>query len=910
MKRHPVRHLLAWTVLSCLFACTDMAVVQEPVDCEPVPQPSFEYRFAIADSLTKATLSDEGVFWEEGDAVGLFAGSGASRPAGVDVTTTPKTIVFTAGEPLAAGTPVYAYYPYQEGNSSATATRVTFASSQRGASRSAMPMTGIPTSIGDGEGHSGVIHFLNLGSVIDFRVFSSLYSGETVRAVYFNVTEGTNPICGEACLDLTGVTASDTGSLELTWPEGPAVSSVKLVQTATVAATKDEAAEDHLYLVVPPGTYSGTFVVVTNEARYTFHTTGKVFNRNGLKRMNLNLDNAEREAIGASYVKIQSASELAGGGTFLIVYENGPYAFKPVASGTGNLLASSGNLFRVTRDGSVINGGGDVDACQVVFEPASGGNYYMKAAALGKYFYPSGSSIAASDTPRTSVAVTVNGGTVNITAGSNNYFKYSTYIGYFRGSTSNSSRELALYKLQGMLQSVQNLQFSAASFTFLTEDCPLPVSNVAGAPVLTGATTPVRYYCSNPAVASVEPYTGALTILGEGSATITAVAEEDDCFYGATASYTLEVHPELTYQLVNDAMNEYFLYEAAHPYTPSDNNSWVEEFARGKSSTNRLDWPKPVPLTWEASVSGTPTVEVYNDADCTSEEIMAYVTNTTANSADIYNLIPGRKYWYVVRSGGTRIAEGHFRTQGRRRIIRVAESPSDNSYANNCRDFGGLTTADGRVVRYGKIFRGSNMDRTSSNGQKDYILNKMKVELDVDLRNSPVTSPNGSNMYNGLGLAQIPKTNANVYKGHTQEEYNSINDLTNRTNMGASLTRIMNAAINNSVAYIHCKVGADRTGFTCLMLEAVLGVDPELCDIDYELTSFFAALDGGTYRKRKVTTSSWFYYPQGVDFINQKSGATFQERAVNYVTSTFNVPIETIRAFQEAMLADPEEVYK
>ena len=114
--------------------------------------------------------------------------------------------------------------------------------------------------------------------------------------------------------------------------------------------------------------------------------------------------------------------------------------------------------------------------------------------------------------------------------------------------------------------------------------------------------------------------------------------------------------------------------------------------------------------------------------------------------------------------------------------------------------------------------------------------------------------------------------------------------------------RIMNAAINDKVVYIHCKVGADRTAFVCLMLEAVLGVDQLSCDIDYELTSFFPSLDGGTYRKRKDKSNSWYYYPRGVERINGKSGATFQDRAVNYVTSTFGIPYSKIQAFQQAML--------
>ena len=634
MKRCFVRLITAITAISACLSCT-YREIDAPFNTETEPAaeavvPCYEYRFAIEESETKATLCDNGVFWEDGDHVGLFAGNGDSRPAPVDVTTNPKTIILSV---------------------------------QQGGERSAMPMVGIPFQISEGEGSSGVIRLRNLGSIIDYRVFSSKYAGETVSSIYFNVSEGTNPISGEASLDITGVTASNIDQMELSWPaEASVISSVRLSQGGIVAATKEAAAESHMYMVVPPGTYTGDFVVETDIATYTFHTTGKVFARNGLKRFNLDLDKAVRV-------------------------------------------------------------------------------------------------------------------------------------------------------------------------------------------------------------------------------------------------------PVVVYSLENQAMAGYFDAVEANPYTPSDNNSYIVTYAKDKSSTNRLDLPKPVPVSWSTPVSSA-TVTVYNDADQTDVEEMAYVTTTTT-SADIYNLIPGREYWYVVNNGNTRIAEGRFRTSGRRRIIRVAESPSGFQYANNCRDFGGLPTIDGRTLKYGKIFRGANMDRTPSNNQEAYIKDKMKVELDVDLRYNPVSqaSSDGSYMFNALGFDQIPQTNANVYVGHTQETYNNIDELTNRTYMGATLTRIMNAAINDKVAYIHCKVGADRTAFVCLMLEAVLGVDQLSCDIDYEITSFFAALDGGNYyidrghyRKRKDYSNTWYYYPRGVDRINAMSGTTFQDRAVNYVTSTFGIPYSKIQAFQNAML--------
>ena len=257
----------------------------------------------------------------------------------------------------------------------------------------------------------------------------------------------------------------------------------------------------------------------------------------------------------------------------------------------------------------------------------------------------------------------------------------------------------------------------------------------------------------------------------------------------------------------------------------------------------------------------------------------------------------------MITVGGTQVATGEFNTTGLRRIINVANSQHGNQYANNCRDFGGLETTDGRTLKYGKIFRGTNMDKTTAE-QQAYLKNVMRIGLDVDLRHSPdnTASNNGSHMYNGLNLSQIETYNSNTYQGHTQETYNSIDDLTNAEKMRATLTRIINAAVNNVGVYIHCKVGADRTGFVCLMLEGILGVKQELCDVDYELTSFCAAIDNQWDRKRNDQSQTYYYYPRGVDRIKARPGATFQEKAIDYVVNVLGVPSEKVTAFQNCML--------
>ena len=106
-----------------------------------------------------------------------------------------------------------------------------------------------------------------------------------------------------------------------------------------------------------------------------------------------------------------------------------------------------------------------------------------------------------------------------------------------------------------------------------------------------------------------------------------------------------------------------------------------------------------------------------------------------------------------------------------------------------------------------------------------------------------------------------------------------------------------------------------------MLLEAILGVEQGLCDVDYELTSFSGAVDGGIGRWRvgtyssggKTLSNNWYYRTkngtvQGVDFIYSLSGGsfgdTFQAKAVNYVVNTLGIPYADVQAFQNNMLED------
>ena len=929
MKKKSVLTLLlaALAAWPAFFSCTQ----KEP---EALPEgDAVEYRFAIAetapaadhqvvasdaqprdpqdqpDPATRAVLEDRGVFWERGDRVGIFAGTAACTSADVDVTTRPKTIVFSSRTPLPAGTNVYACYPYTAADTDVTAAKISIPAVQQGGSLSAMPMAGVPFQVqASDSGTQGVVHFLNLGAVIDFRIYSAQYAGETIRSVTFRADSGAHPVSGEATLDLAGVSVEDERSLALTWPRTvPAASSVTLKQGGTVAATREQAAEGHRYMVLAPGRYTGVVTVTTNAATYTYPFSDKEFARNSLKRINLDLGSsaATREAY---YYRIQSADEVHDGDSFLIACENAlpnAHLLHPVLNGNN----FRGELVNALVTDKGILSTATVDACQVVLEavPGSAGEYYIKVpSANDSYLYPNNNSLGSG---KNACTFTFDGnGGVTIKRENTSYFWTTTYYLNCNHSTFNSSSSsstLALYRKDDGSPRSQQLRFSAASFSFVIGDQPLPIGPVAGIPTLSGVMTTVRYSSGDSSVATVDATSGALTIRGAGQTLITASAEADEIYGVGTASYKLTVWEEATFSLENDAVAAYLDYVESHPYDPHDYSySYVKQFSSATSSANRLDLPKPVPVTWAQPSSGTATVVIYNDAAHTQEERMANVTVTSSTSAEVYSLIPGRKYWYVVKNGGSQIAEGRFSTTGRRRMIKVGDCPFGNVYANNCRDFGGLQTTDGRVVKYDKLYRGTCMDKVTA-AQRSYILEAMGIGLDVDLRENPGSPSNdGSNMYNGLGLDEIPSGDASIYRGHTQERYNSIEKLTDPARMGPTLTRIMNAAENGVPVYIHCKVGADRTAFVCMLLEAVLGVRQELCDIDYELTSFCAAVDD-ILRERGNKRQTYYYYPRGIEILDQVSGATFQEKAINYVVGTLNVPRERITAFQQCMLENP-----
>ncbi|MBO4670438.1 MAG: DNA/RNA non-specific endonuclease [Bacteroidales bacterium] len=287
----------AFSVVMASCSKHELEDLPDPVENQDKPLVRQNYTFDLAEDLTRATLGNNGVFWEPGDMIGIYldAQGLGNDEAEINTETSPKTVTLRSANSIPAGTLAYAYYPFNENNTSLSSATFTIPRYQTGGEISAMPMVGVPFTVEDGGTTStnGQIFFMNLASIIDFQVYSSTYAGETIQQITFQ-SYG-NTISGDATLNLSAINPNDEGTLAFSsWSSGYDFVTVR--QNATVASTKNDA--ESVYMVLAPGTYdSGTITIETNLATYTFPFSNKSLARNELKHYTMNLNNATRQVV-------------------------------------------------------------------------------------------------------------------------------------------------------------------------------------------------------------------------------------------------------------------------------------------------------------------------------------------------------------------------------------------------------------------------------------------------------------------------------------------------------------------------------------------------------------------------------------------------------------------------------------
>ena len=258
------------------------------------------------------------------------------------------------------------------------------------------------------------------------------------------------------------------------------------------------------------------------------------------------------------------------------------------------------------------------------------------------------------------------------------------------------------------------------------------------------------------------------------------------------------------------------------------------------------DKPNPVKLSWEGKAS---VIRI-----STSPDLSGYrEIKVDASPASVYNLIPGVRYFYSVVADGSVLKESCVIPKGPMRMI--------NGVTKNMRDLGGWKAADGKTIRYGKLYRGARVDDIQSNPTaKDIFLNDLGVDIDLDLRGLPPGTQGGSGEKNPW-TSNDPVQYVNIQLWHyfyhqaTQYPVPEISQGESADIYQSTIRTIIGWLKEGKVVYFHCHGGSDRTGTLAFLIEGLLGVSEEDLSKDYEVTYY-----SGSNRKRNSSTG-WFYKP-------------------------------------------------
>jgi len=233
----------------------------------------------------------------------------------------------------------------------------------------------------------------------------------------------------------------------------------------------------------------------------------------------------------------------------------------------------------------------------------------------------------------------------------------------------------------------------------------------------------------------------------------------------------------------------------------------------------------------------------------------------TLGDTTYYNLIPGHTYHLSPLRHGELSPAIDIQTLGQLRMIR-AEG------IDNVRDLGGWPTTNGKRLRYGLLFRGTEMNTMLSDGtarrsahritesDRRMLLEDLGIRAELDFR----ASSEKPGAFSALG-EQVEYDSYSI-------DYTQISSPANRALIVKSFRFLLKQVEANRPTYIHCIWGADRTGVFCMLIEGLMGMSQSDIDKEYELTSF-----SGNSRFRNNNR-----YQPIIQFILEQEGKTFQEK--------------------------------
>lgn len=343
--------------------------------------------------------------------------------------------------------------------------------------------------------------------------------------------------------------------------------------------------------------------------------------------------------------------------------------------------------------------------------------------------------------------------------------------------------------------------------------------------------------------------------------------------------------------------NDLLTYYLDHSDYNPDDYSYTNIFL--PAQRQRWDSPAPVVFRWKENLEGA-ALEI-REHEFDPIPFQAIEIKPRTKSCQVYNLIPGRWYFYtLVDARGNSIYEkGSFFVNGRRRMIRA-----DN--VRNIRDFGGMVTDDGRTLRYGLMYRGACLDWATRGGQVDTIFTRdgwkvlhdlLKIRADIDLR-----SPLELNLTDDDPSNDMDKCPLGPDVEHHHYSMSAFGGIQTSGRYGPALLCILDCLQRGRNVFIHCAAGADRTGAISFLLGGMAGVCETDLARDYELTCMSKSTPKHTRNSDKP-----YYYAASVAYLKENfEGNTLSEKIQDFLIKKQGITREQITALQEIMVGDQD----
>ena len=236
------------------------------------------------------------------------------------------------------------------------------------------------------------------------------------------------------------------------------------------------------------------------------------------------------------YVKV-TGNKIAQGAYLVVAYNSSSkyYAFDANADSDHRLL--------VAPDGDKILSDESTDAAAIVLTEGAGSNKFYLKTAKGYLYTKSGSApyidFSAEVAEKYAHTASISGGVVTLKNKADRSSEYYLNYGSSKFQYSSSSTNLALYLLEGSeiaSKADRNLQFASATVK-------KNVGDAAFTNALSGTVSDVTYASDNISVATVDAASGLVTIVGAGTANISASAPETETLKAGNASFALTVAP-------------------------------------------------------------------------------------------------------------------------------------------------------------------------------------------------------------------------------------------------------------------------------------------------------------------------------------------------------------------------------